>query len=519
MPIVVGKLTPQQVAPFGQLLNMYADAAEARDRYNATSADAQGLLFVTDDDAIEAAVVYREQDGDVTLISALGWKAIDRLALFEQLITYFSKQRVKSLTIKVAPNQTNSPLLAGFNRVAELTYRHDFAYPVALVLGGGGAHGAFEAGVFDVLKARGIVPQEVLGVSVGSINAMSFMHLNSDISHHTWDTLTTDVVYEVDEVGVSRTDFTKTIATHLVGRHYFNKESLRELIYPVVVHELATPRLAEMTLVATEFPLLKAAPYSVTDETTADELTDWILASSAFYPVVSPVMINGKQYIDGGYSNNLPINLAADHGAKEIYAVSIMDGVPENWERPEDAVVHFIRTPWQFGPLLDFFPDLSATYVRLGEIRTRQVLGELGGYHFALPADVNFSWLGGSQLVKWLATDPVTAPIAALLTDLPVWLAWQQWIRRDADPEQKETAAGQGLATIERLARLLDVDKLAEYDLTTFIEAIVTAGKEKRDMLPMPTGTISRTYMLANLDVVLSAVLFLLSKSEKTSRI
>ena len=39
MPIVVGKLTPQQVAPFGQLLNMYADAAEARDRYNATSAD------------------------------------------------------------------------------------------------------------------------------------------------------------------------------------------------------------------------------------------------------------------------------------------------------------------------------------------------------------------------------------------------------------------------------------------------------------------------------------------------
>lgn len=45
MPIVVGKLTPQQVAPFGQLLNIYADAAEARDRYNATSADAQGFVI------------------------------------------------------------------------------------------------------------------------------------------------------------------------------------------------------------------------------------------------------------------------------------------------------------------------------------------------------------------------------------------------------------------------------------------------------------------------------------------
>ncbi len=72
MPIVAGKLTPQQIAPFGQLLNMYADAAEARDRYNVTSADAQGLLFVTDDDTVEGAVVYRVQDGDVALISALG---------------------------------------------------------------------------------------------------------------------------------------------------------------------------------------------------------------------------------------------------------------------------------------------------------------------------------------------------------------------------------------------------------------------------------------------------------------
>lgn len=170
-------------------------------------------------------------------------------------------------------------------------------------------------------------------------------------------------------------------------------------------------------------------------------------------------------------------------------------------------------------PTARLFPDLSATYVRLGEIRTRQVLGELGGYYYALPADIDFSWLGGSQLVKWLATDPVTAPIAALLTDLPVWLAWQQWIRRDADPEQKETPKGQGLVTVERLARLLEVDKLTEYDLTSFIAAIITAGKEKRDVLPMPTGAVSRAYILANLDVVLSAVLFLLSKSEKTSRI
>lgn len=518
MEIIVGKLSNRQMAPFGQLLNMFSDAAEARLHYQQAQSISAGLLFV-DNETVVGAVLYRNEGGHIVLVSTLAWKTVDRLTLFEQLMTYFSKHRVKSLQMKVAPNQANSPLLDGFERVDELTYRRTFSYPVALVLGGGGAHGAFEAGVFDVLKSRGIIPHEVLGVSVGSINAMSFMHLDSTISHATWDTLTTDVVYEVPEVGVSRVDFSKTVATHLVGRHYFEKESLRQLIYPVVAHELATPRLAEMTLVATELPLLRPASFSVTDETTADELTDWILASSAFYPVVSPVMINGKQYIDGGYSNNLPINIAADHGAKEIYAVSIMDGVPEDWTRPDDAVVHYIRTPWQFGPLLDFFPDLSGEYVTLGEIRTKQVLGELGGHYYALPADVDISWLGGVQLVKWLATDPVTAPIANALTELPVWLAWQQWLARDIDPDATGDEAGQGLATIERLARLLAVDKLQEYDLTTFVAAIVAAGRTNRQALPTPTHHLTRTYILANLDVVLTGVLYLLSKSEKTSRI
>lgn len=79
--------------------------------------------------------------------------------------------------------------------------------------------------------------------------------------------------------------------------------------------------------------------------------------------------------------------------------------------------------------------------------------------------------------------------------------------------------AGQGLATIERLARLLAVDKLQEYDLTTFVAAIVAAGRTNRRALPTPTHHLTRTYILANLDVVLTGVLYLLSKSEKTSRI
>ena len=40
-----------------------------------------------------------------------------------------------------------------------------------LVLQGGGALGAYQAGVFDALAAEGIEPQWVAGISIGAINA------------------------------------------------------------------------------------------------------------------------------------------------------------------------------------------------------------------------------------------------------------------------------------------------------------------------------------------------------------
>lgn len=42
---------------------------------------------------------------------------------------------------------------------------------VALVLGGGNTVGAYHAGVFEVLQARGIRPGWVVGASMGAVSA------------------------------------------------------------------------------------------------------------------------------------------------------------------------------------------------------------------------------------------------------------------------------------------------------------------------------------------------------------
>src|SRR5919201_5167213 len=48
---------------------------------------------------------------------------------------------------------------------------------LAVVLGGGGTRGAYEVGVIDALASAGIIPDMLVGTSVGAINA-AFWALN-----------------------------------------------------------------------------------------------------------------------------------------------------------------------------------------------------------------------------------------------------------------------------------------------------------------------------------------------------
>ncbi len=503
-----------------QLFGQFIDAKAARESYvNALSIADMHKMVVVENEEVIGGVLYKEMDGQVKVHSALIASRVDRNNVMAELITYFSKLRMQSVELQVLFTSDQKWLERFEFKYSENdTMRRTFVYPVAFVFGGGGAHGAFLTGAYEALAENGIIPSMLYGVSVGAITGMSLMHLDTTIANATWAELTTDMVYEVDEVSLSRLQFTKNLTKNFITRHYYNKDSLRRVIEPAVAHELATPALADFTLIATEFPTMKETAYRVTEQTTVAELTDWILASSAFYPLVSPVEIAGKRYIDGGYSNNVPANLAAADGAKEIFAFSIMDNKLMNLNVPDDVNLHFIRTPWELGPLLDFIPEASHRHQQLGQLRTRQVLGQYGGYYYAFNEQINVEWLGGVQLIRWLSTDPVTAPIADLLNNAPMWLLWMQWLESKSEGKFAGDRQAIGLATIERLGVLLDVDPTKVYSLQSFIDEIVAHGY-LRNQLPLPKGRISRPYLAANMAVVLTGVLYLLSKSAKQGRI
>lgn len=52
-------------------------------------------------------------------------------------------------------------------------------------------------------------------------------------------------------------------------------------------------------------------------------MAEYLLASAACFPAFETRRIENSKYIDGGYRNNLPIDMAVELGANEIIAVEL----------------------------------------------------------------------------------------------------------------------------------------------------------------------------------------------------
>ena len=68
----------------------------------------------------------------------------------------------------------------------------------ALVLGGGGARGAYEIGVWQALREIGWQFDIVTGTSVGSINGAIFATGDFETAEEVWNSLDTGMVFSVD---------------------------------------------------------------------------------------------------------------------------------------------------------------------------------------------------------------------------------------------------------------------------------------------------------------------------------
>lgn len=202
----------------------------------------------------------------------------------------------------------------------------------AFVFSGGGNRGACQIGMLRALTERGILPDVLVGTSIGAINAAFYA-----------GTPTLEGTYMAAEVwrGIASQDVFPRGRLHGSWRFVERREAVFPLdgLRKVVSSLLRFERLEESPI-----------PLTVVATRLDDGVEEWIsqgpaldaLLASAAIPGVFPVVeLNGTRYVDGGVVNNAPLSVALASGAQRIYLLlcSDVNSQLDTHERPVEAML------------------------------------------------------------------------------------------------------------------------------------------------------------------------------------
>jgi NTE family protein len=185
----------------------------------------------------------------------------------------------------------------------------------AFVLGGGGVLGAVEVGMLRALFERGILPDLVVGTSVGAINGAL---VAQDPSLGVIDRLIAlwQEASETKDVYGDRP--LRTVRRAVASRtHIYSatplKERLRQELGEVTFEEL--PVRFQVCAASIE----RAAEHWFS----SGSIVDAVIASAAVPGLLPPAQIGDEHFLDGGIVNSIPVGRAVQLGATRVFVLQV----------------------------------------------------------------------------------------------------------------------------------------------------------------------------------------------------
>lgn len=284
---------------------------------------------------------------------------------------------------------------------------------IGLVLAGGGAKGAYQAGALTYLAEMGFEPQVIAGTSIGALNGAVLASHSSffqgvNALNQLWDDLGNAQIIKPNRGGIARSlsYVTQTTIPHfsewavnclqnmgfLSDSHaifdpepieYFlqkavNLEKLRQglELWITVFPSLNIPGI-NYDLLMVGMDIIRAKTGTKVDWLCAQDFEDDytlfnLLLASAAIPLIFPQReVNGQFYVDGGLVDNIPFGILAAKGCTHAIVIHLDNG--EIWNRhdfpeqtiieirPEKKINHSDIPIWgAISTILDFSSDYIA---------------------------------------------------------------------------------------------------------------------------------------------------------------
>lgn len=278
---------------------------------------------------------------------------------------------------------------------------------IAMILQGGGALGAYQAGVFQQISANGFVPDWIVGTSIGAINGaiiagnepdrridrlVSFWRTLEPAA--SWFDLWTprgwgEMLGPFNRVVTSLSKNRAVLSAMTQGIDGFFKPRLPlngDLFTPVAIDEAGfydTSPLYQTLLDHVDFDYLNQGPIrlsvcAVNVESAAFKVFDTgdktdgpigprhIMASGALPPAFPPILIDGQAYWDGGIYSNTPLEVLLNDQLDRDALVFLVD----LWDPTE-------HLPATMSDVMDRMKSIQYTGRTTAQIQVRKRIEDL----------------------------------------------------------------------------------------------------------------------------------------------
>lgn len=256
---------------------------------------------------------------------------------------------------------------------------------IGIVLSGGGSKGAYQIGVWKALRRLHIKYDIVTGTSVGAFNAALMTQKTYYKGLRLWRNLSFEDVIdeEIKEDVMTKKGKHTVLKTYVDGIRnggisIKNLETTLNETLDIKKFYRSKIDMGLVTVKVEDFePILLTKK-----EIEPDDLRNYLIASASCFPAFKKKNIDSIEYIDGGFFDNLPINLAIDMGADEIIAVDLKEIGLKRKVKNKNIKITTISPRNDIGSFLIFDSRSAKRAIRFGYNDTMKTFNRLDGVNF-----------------------------------------------------------------------------------------------------------------------------------------
>ena len=271
-----------------------------------------------------------------------------------------------------------------------------------LVLEGGGTKGAYQIGAYKALTDLGMKFTGIAGTSIGALNGAFIVQEDVDVMEDIWINYDYKSFMNIDEDTYERY---KNIEMKAKNFHdvvdLMNKARKNQGIDISPLRKLLQEKINEDKIrnsnidfgITTAYWDCKIFPKLLyTEDIPKGKLVDYLIASASL-PIFQLDKLDDKLYLDGMFSENIPINILAQRGYDDIVVIRLLDDFIGKMmiNKYQGLNLKVIVPSQSLGGSLNKDKDHVQTNIKLGYLDTMKAYNRYDGVNYFFNLDCKYS--------------------------------------------------------------------------------------------------------------------------------